>query len=50
MIDKIIVPEYKRLDIFLKGLPFGFKVEYNTKKAPCKGIYAIIIDSCELAS
>lgn len=50
MIDKIIVPEYKRLDIFLKGLPFGFKVKYTTKKAPCKGIYAIIIDSCELAS
>ena len=48
MIEKIVVPEYQRLDIYLKGLPFAFKIKYTTKKAPCKGIYAIIIDYCEM--
>lgn len=49
MVKKIIVPEYQRLEIFLNGLPFGFKIEYTVKKAPRVGIYAILIESCELA-
>lgn len=49
MIEKIIVPEYQRLDIYLKGLPFAFNIKYTTLKAPCKGIYEIIIDYCEMS-
>ncbi|SFC90559.1 recombinase family protein [Ruminococcus albus] len=48
MIDNIIIPEYGRLEIFLKGLPFGFKIKYSIKKVPIDKVYAVIIDYCEL--
>lgn len=48
MIEKIIVPEYQRLDIYIKGIPLAFNVKYTTLKAPCKGIYDILIDYCQM--
>ena len=50
MLDKIIVPSYQNLHIYLNGIPTGFHLTYAVKKAPCIGIYDIIIDSCEIIS
>ena len=50
MLKQIVVPDYGILNIFLNGVPFGFEVRYTTLKAPRKGIYDIIIDSCEVVS
>ena len=46
LLKQIVVPDYKLLEIYLYGIPFGFRVEYTTQIAPCKGIYDIQIDSC----
>ncbi len=48
MLDKIIVPKYGVLNIYLNGVPFGFKICYTAKKAPRLGIYDVVIDSCEV--
>jgi len=48
LLKQIIVPDYGMLNIFLNGVPFGFEIKYTTLKAPRKGIYDIIIDSCEI--
>ena len=50
MINKIIVPEYPVLQIYLNGVPFAYNVVYTVKKAPCLGIYDIIIDTCEVVA
>lgn len=50
MINKIIVPEYPVLQIYLNGVPFAYHVVYTVKKAPRVGIYDIIIDTCEVMS
>ena len=50
LLKQIVVPDYKLLEIYLYGIPFGFRVEYTTHIAPCKGIYDIHIDSCEVIS
>ena len=49
IVEKIVVPDYQRLDIYIKGLPLAFNVKYTTLKAPCKGIFEIIIDYCEMS-
>ena len=48
LLKQIVVLDYRLLDIYLYGIPFGFRVEYTTHIAPCKGIYDIHIDSCEV--
>jgi len=48
MINKVVVPEYPVLQIYLNGVPFAYRVVYTVKKAPCLGIYDIIIDTCEV--
>ena len=50
LLKQIVVPDYGILNIFLNGVPFGFAVRYTTLIAPRKGIYDIIIDSCEIIS
>lgn len=50
LLKQIVVPDYKLLEIYLYGIPFGFRVEYTTHIAPCKGIYDIHINSCEVIS
>ena len=48
MIDKIIVPDYGFLTIFLNGLPMAFAIEYSVRKAPTIGIYDISINKCDI--
>ena len=48
IVEKIVVPDYQRLDIYIKDLPIAFNVKYTTLKAPCKGIYDILIDYCQM--
>lgn len=48
MLEKIVVPSYQHLQIYLSGIPTGFHLTYTVKKAPRVGIYDIIIDSCEI--
>ena len=48
MLDKIVVPKYQHLNVYLNGIPMGFHLTYTVKKAPRVGIYDIIIDSCEI--
>ena len=48
MLDKIVVPKYGVLNIYLNGVPFGFGIAYTAKKAPRLGIYDVVIDSCEV--
>ena len=48
MLEKIVVPSYQHLHIYLSGIPTGFHLTYTVKKAPRVGIYDIIIDSCEI--
>ncbi|MCM1525418.1 MAG: recombinase family protein [Ruminococcus sp.] len=48
LLKQIVVPDYGVLNIFLNGVPFGFDIRYTTLKAPRKGIYDIIINSCEI--
>ena len=50
MINKIIVPEYPVLQIFLNGVPFAYKVVYSVKNVPLAGIFDITIDTCEVMS
>lgn len=50
MVDKIIIPEYRLINVYLNGIPFGFQLAYTVKKAPTLGIYDIIINSCEIIS
>ena len=50
LLKQIVVPDYKILDIYLNGVPFGFHILYTVKKAPSIGIYDVIIDSCEIIS
>ncbi|MCM1168154.1 MAG: recombinase family protein [Ruminococcus sp.] len=50
MLERIIVPAYRHLNIYLCGIPMGFHLTYTVKKAPCLGIYDVIIDSCEIIS
>ena len=50
MINKIVVPEYPVLQIYLNGVPFAYNVVYTVKKAPAIGIYDIIINTCEVMS
>lgn len=50
LLKQIVVPDYGMLHIFLNGVPFGFDIRYTTLIAPRKGIYDIIIDSCEIIS
>ena len=50
MINKVVVPEYPVLQIYLNGVPFAYHVVYTVKKAPCLGIYDIIIDTCEVVA
>ena len=48
MVEKIIVPDYQNLNVYLNGIPMGFHLTYTVKKAPRVGIFDIIIDSCEI--
>ena len=48
IVEKIIIPEYQRLEIYFKGLPFGFIVKYTTHRASAKRSFTVNIDSCEL--
>ena len=50
MINKIVVPDYPVLQIYLNGVPFAYNVVYTVKKAPAIGIYDIIINTCEVMS
>lgn len=50
LLKQIVVPDYRILDIYLNGVPFGFHILYTVKKAPSVGIYDVIIDSCEIIS
>lgn len=50
LLKQIVVPDYGMLHIFLNGVPFGFDIRYTTLIAPRKGIYDIIINSCEIIS
>ena len=50
LLKQIVVPDYRILDIYLNGVPFGFHILYTVKKAPSIGIYDVIIDSCEIIS
>ena len=50
MVEKIIVPDYRNLNVYLNGIPMGFHLTYTVKKAPRVGIFDIIIDSCEIIS
>ena len=50
MINKIIVPEYPVLQIYLNGVPFAYKVVYSVKNVPLAGIFDIMIDTCEVMS
>ena len=50
MINKIVVPEYPVLQIYLNGVPFAYNVVYTVKKAPAIGIYDIIVNTCEVMS
>ena len=47
IVEKIIVPEYQRLEVYIKGLPFGFKVKYTTHKVPSKRLFKVNIEYCE---
>ena len=50
MINKVVVPEYPVLQIYLNGVPFAYHVVYTVKKAPAIGIYDIIINTCEVVA
>lgn len=50
LLKQIVVPDYRILDIYLNGVPFGFHILYMVKKAPSIGIYDVIINSCEIIS
>ena len=48
MLEKIVVPEYQHLNVYLYGIPMGFHIKYTVKKVPRQGIYNVIIDSCDI--
>ncbi|MCM1023566.1 MAG: hypothetical protein NC395_05860 [Prevotella sp.] len=50
LLKQIVVPDYKVLDIYLNGAPFGFQILYTVKKASSVGIYDVIINSYDIIS
>lgn len=48
MIEKIIVPDYGYLTVYLNGFPMAFAVVFSVKKACTIGLFDITIDRCEI--
>lgn len=48
MVQEIIFPEYTVMNVYLKGIPAGFHINYSVKKDNVMHLYEISVDSCEM--